>query len=115
MKFIKKFENFINDFNRESDSTSLVPAYNAANNLGAENWVEILFNVKDFDYLEKIAKMDQNNAEERKPDDDSSPEDFERYFDKLREKAIQYFKDNPSEIKNQYEPTADIPSGDGIP
>jgi hypothetical protein len=110
MKFVKKFENFINDLNREDNSTDFLPAYNAANNLGAENWVEILFSVKDFDYLEKITKM-----EEEKPNEETSPEDFERYFDKLREKAIQYFKDNPSEIKNQYEPTTGKPSGDGIP
>lgn len=109
MKFIRKFENFVNDLNREDQSTSFVHSYNPVNKVEAEKYVDSVIKAGDWDILFKVTGTE-------KPKGELSPEDFDEKFDDMREKAIKYFVENPKGIGA--EPAIKSlpkPSGDGIP
>jgi hypothetical protein len=108
MKFVKKFENFINDLNREDNSTDLLPAYNPVVKLGAEEYVDLYLRGGDCTLLYKVTGM-------KKPSPDATPDEFDKHFDDLRDSAIDYFSEHPGEIKSPFSPETGKPSGDGIP
>jgi hypothetical protein len=106
MKWIKKFENFINDDSREASSTDFVSSYNSDINNRAKQFVD---NLTPADLLNLFKSKFEINAEGLTPDE------FNKLEDELREKAVKYFIDNPSEM-TKYEPGAALkPTGDGIP
>ena len=85
MKFIKKFESFLTDDNRGDEQA--YPKYNQANNLRAKDYVDSVFNSGSGPEVTKICK--EIGCE--RPSDDSS-------LEKVREKAVEYFKQNPERI-----------------
>jgi hypothetical protein len=107
MKFIKKFENFVNDFNREDTSTDFLPGYNPVVKLGAEEWVDIIMS-GDFTFLYKLTGLE-------KPSPDVTPDEFDKHFDDLRGEAIKYYTEHPDAIRREISPKTGKPSGDGIP
>jgi hypothetical protein len=108
MKFVKKFENFVNDLNRESDSTDFLPGYNPVVKLGAEEWVDTIMSGSDFTILYKVSGL-------KKPSPDVTPDEFDKHFDDLREEAIKYYTEHPDAIRREISPKTGKPSGDGIP
>jgi hypothetical protein len=89
MKYLKKYESFIDDSNRDSSSIDFVPKYNPIINKGAKEYVDSLVDDGNYDLVFKIAKMNM-------PDEESN--DFDGIFDEAKEKATKYFINNPEAI-----------------
>jgi hypothetical protein len=104
MKHLKKFENFHSD-GLEIDNSD-VPKYNQAERLAAQNQVEAIFSAGAGKMVNVLCK--EVGIKLPKTDEE---------LEAAKEKAIQYFIDNPERIKEITPPTfKSYPyySGDGI-
>ena len=90
MKWIKKYENFTNDNNRDSASLDYLPKYNPVVKQEATEYVES--KLKSNEFAEMFHVVGMNPPEELKS------EEMDSLFDEVKEKAIEYFVENPEEI-----------------
>ena len=84
-KYIKRFENFINDDNRGESGN--MPNYNPKERLDAKEYVEALFNSRSGVEINAVCKEIGCKA----PGNDEE-------LDEVKEKALKYFIDNPERI-----------------
>lgn len=99
---MKKFENFINDDNRDNRTLEQLPKHNPVVNLEAKKWVDELFN-KNINILLKISGLqDVENTTELLSDDTQ--------LEEIKKKAINYYIDNPDKIGNEDENSIVSPS-----
>jgi len=108
MKNIKKFESFINDTNRDSQSLDLLPKYNPIIIKRAKEYVEELSKSK-FRLIFDIARMEFPRF--------ISSQDMDEVFDEAKEKAVEYFIEHPEAIGDEKMILKQFPQngGDGIP
>ena len=105
---MRKFENFINDENRDTTSLDLLPKYNVVVNLGAEEYVDDILKKGDTELLFRAAGFVSES-----PTEDLSDEET---FEKIRQAAIDYYIKNPEAIgKGLSALPHPTKSGDGIP
>ena len=90
MKWIKKYENFTNDNNRDSASLDYLPKYNPVVKQEATEYVESKLKSNEFVEMFHVVGM--------KPPKDLKSEEMDSLFDEVKEKAIEYFTENPEEI-----------------
>jgi hypothetical protein len=90
MKWIKKYENFTNDNNRDSASLDYLPKYNPVVKQEATEYVESKLKSNEFAEMFHVVGM--------KPPTDIKSEEMDSLFDEVKEKAIEYFTENPEEI-----------------
>lgn len=100
MKFIKKFENFINDENRNIVAEE--PKYNVRNGLAAKTYVELVFSKGAGDEVAEMVK--EVGIDSPKSDEE---------LDKAQEVCIEYFTKNPERIKNYDQPVQKTAVGGG--
>ncbi len=106
MKWIKKYETFTNDNNRDSSSIDYLPKFNPATKQEATEFVDSLLK-SDYDKLFKLVGMEM-------PEVGSS--EMDELFDEVREKAIEYYVNNPEAIGKEIElKTFKVNGGDGAP
>lgn len=104
MKWIKKYETFTNDNNRDSSSIDYLPKFNPAIKQEATEFVESLLK-SDYDKLFKLVGMEM-------PEVGSS--EMDELFDEVREKAIEYYVNNPEAIGKEIElKSFKVNGGDG--
>jgi hypothetical protein len=90
MKWIKKYENFVNDDNRDTASIDFLPKHNPVIKQQATEYVDSVLKSNDFGQMFKVAGMT--------PPKELKGEDMDSLFDEVREKAIEYFVNNPEAI-----------------
>jgi hypothetical protein len=90
MKWIKKYESFVNDNNRDADSIDFLPKYNPVVRQQATEYVEAKLKSNEFGDMFKVIGMD--------PPKDLKSEDMDSLFDEVKEKAIEFFVENPEAI-----------------
>lgn len=108
MKWMKKFETFVTDLNRDTETTDYVPKHNPVLRQVATEFVDSLLKGNDYSKLFKLVGIELPKEIEGSEIDD--------LFDEVKNKAIEYFIDNPEQIGkeitvNQFQ----VNSGDGIP
>jgi hypothetical protein len=105
MKWIKKYETFVNDDNRAEDTR--YPEMNPVIKKEATEYVDSIINSSDYMMMFSVAGVE--------PPKDLSAEDLDKVFDEVREKAIQHYIQNPEEIKSPTShKTFKTNGGDGI-
>mgnify|MGYP003340294631 CR=1 FL=1 len=92
MRNIKKFESFVNDQNRMENSIDYVPRYNPVNNIRIEEYVDNLMK-NNYKLLFTLTKTELPK--------NKTSDDFNEVFDKVRDKAIEYYKQNPEAVENE--------------
>jgi len=106
MKWIKKYETFVNDDNRGEDTQ--YPELNPVIKMEAAEYVDSKLRSNEYAEIFNAVGVDL-------PQDLDSDE-LEKAFDQVREKAIQYYIQNPEEIKSPAtHRTFKVNAGDGIP
>lgn len=106
MKWIKKYENFTNDNNRDSSSIDYLPKFNPVIRQKATEFVDSLLK-SDYDKLFKLVGMEMPEV---------GSNEMDELFDEVREKAIEYYVNNPEAIGKEIElKTFKINGGDGTP
>ena len=90
MKWIKKYESFVNDNNRDSDSIDFLPKYNPVVRQQATEYVDSKLKSNEFADMFKVIGMT--------PPKELKSEDMDSLFDEVREKAIEFFVENPEAI-----------------
>jgi hypothetical protein len=103
MKWIKKYESFVNDNNRDSDSIDFLPKYNPVVRQQATEYVDSKLKSNEFADMFKVIGMT--------PPKELKSEDMDSLFDEVREKAIEFFVENPEEIGKEIK-FSSIPNGD---
>jgi hypothetical protein len=88
MRYIKTFESFITDDNRGEDTQ--FPQHNAALKAKVVEYVDSILNSNEYSKLVKLLNMEMPK--------NISGEEIDKFFDDVREKAIEYFMKNPEEI-----------------
>jgi hypothetical protein len=108
MKFLKQYENFITDLNRDSSALDYVPKHNPVINQKAQEFVDSLMH-NNYELLFKVAGIEM-------PKDLDSTQ-MDPLFDEVREKAIEYFIQNPEAIGKEdlVMKQFKVNAGDGIP
>ena len=91
MKFIKKYENFVNDENRSKIAEE--PEYNPVKRLAAKNYVDLIFNKGSGAEVNALCK----EIGKKSPQNDEE-------LEALKEDAIKYYIDNPERIKDTDQP-----------
>jgi hypothetical protein len=91
MKYIRKYENFINDEDRGNAVEE--PEYNPVKSLEAQKYVDIVFNKGAGDEVNQLCK--EIGCELPESDED---------LEKVKEIAVKYFIDNPERIKSFDQP-----------
>lgn len=89
MKHLKKFESFVNDDNRGEDTQ--YPELNIALKNEVTEYVDSLLNSNDYHSLVETLGMELPK--------NISGEELDKFFDEVREKAIEYFMKNPEEVQ----------------
>lgn len=108
MKKLKKYENFINDNDRDVSSIDYLPKYNPVTNQRVIEYVDDKLKSNDF--------LDIFNAAGVVAPKDLKGEDMDNLFDMVRDKAIKYFNENPEEIGKPIKfNTYAVNGGDGVP
>lgn len=92
MRNIKKFESFVNDQNRMENSIDYVPRYNPVNNIKIEEYVDNLMK-NNYKLLFTLTKTELPK--------NKTSDDFNKVFDEVRDKAIEYYKQNPEAVENE--------------
>jgi len=90
MKWIKKYENFVTDNNRDTAAIDFLPKHNPVVKQQATEYVDDKLNSNDFADMFKVIGME--------PPKDLKSEEMDSLFDEVREKAIEYFVENPEAI-----------------
>jgi len=90
MKWIKKYENFVTDNNRDTAAIDFLPKHNPVVKQQATEYVDDKLNSNDFADMFKVVGME--------PPKDLKSEEMDSLFDEVREKAIEYFVENPEAI-----------------
>ena len=90
MKWIKKYENFTNDNNRDSNSLDYLPKYNPVINQEAAEYVDSILKSNEFDKLFKLVGVEMPK--------DIKGDEMDPLFDEVREKAIEYYIEHPEAI-----------------
>lgn len=104
MKFIKTFENF-DPTGVDGGDLEVVPAYNPVVKQNATTFVDEEFKKE---YMSMIAASGVDRSEY----DES---EMEEMFDKVREKAIEYYTRNPELIGKEIDVKKfPVPAGDGV-
>ena len=108
MRKLKRYENFITDLNRDSSALDYVPKHNPVVNQKAQEFVDSLMH-NNYELLFKVAGVEM-------PKDLDSTE-MDPLFDEVREKAIEYFIQNPETIGKEdlVIKQFKVNGGDGIP
>jgi len=90
MKWIKKYENFVTDNNRDTAAIDFLPKHNPVVKQQATEYVDDKLKSNDFADMFKVVGME--------PPKDLKSEEMDSLFDEVREKAIEYFVENPEAI-----------------
>lgn len=107
MKYLKKFESFVTDDNRGEDTQ--FPQHNAALRTEVTEYVDTILNSNEYHELVEILGMELPK--------NVSGEEIDEFFDKVREKAIKHFIENPEQVQEigfkiqSYQ----VPGNDGVP
>ena len=108
MKWMKKFETFVTDLNRDTETTDYVPKHNPVLRQVATEFVDSLLKGNDYDKLFKLVGMELPKEIEGS--------ELDELFDEVKDKAIEFFIDNPEQIgKDITLKQFSINGGDGIP
>lgn len=99
---MKKFENFVNDDNRDATSLDLLPKHNPAVDLAAKNYVEDIMKSNDLNLLFKAAGVE--------PPKNLSSMNMDDVYDEIKQKAIDYYIENPHDMGKDI-PTRKIQKG----
>ena len=106
MKWIKKYETFVNDDNRGEDTQ--YPQLNPVIKMNASEYVDSKLKTEE--------KFDMFRVAGVVPPKDLNSTEFNDLFDTIREKAIEYFTNNPEEMgKPIVYKNFPVNGGDGIP
>ena len=90
MKWIKKYESFVNDNNRDTAAIDFLPKNNPVIKLQATEYVDDKLKSNEFAEIFKVVGMD--------PPKELKGSEMDELFDEVREKAIDYFVENPEAI-----------------
>lgn len=104
---MKKYENFINDDNRDATSLDLLPKHNPAVDLAAKNYVDDIMKSNDLNLLFKAAGVE--------PPKNLSSMNMDDVYDEIKQKAIDYYIENPHDMGKDIPNRKIQKSGDGIP
>lgn len=92
MKWIKKYESFVNDNNRDTAAIDFLPKHNPVIKQQATQYVDDKMKSNEFAEMFKVVGME--------PPKDLKGSEMDDLFDEVREKAIDYFVENPEAIGN---------------
>jgi len=109
MKYIKKFENFVNDENRGETAEYPAEAKDPSLSTKIKNFINHKLD-HDYKSLFDVVGM--------KMPSDLNGEELDKIFDEVREKAIKYYMEHPEELEDwevQMKPYKYAGSGDAIP
>lgn len=90
MKWIKKYENFVTDNNRDTAAIDFLPKHNPVVRQQATEYVDDKLKSNDFADMFKVVGME--------PPKELKSDEMDSLFDEVREKAIEYFVENPEAI-----------------
>lgn len=88
MKYLRTFESFVTDDNRGEDTR--FPQYNAALKSEVTQYVDNILNSEEYQKLIELIGMEIPK--------NLSGQELDNFFDKVREKSIEYFMSNPEQI-----------------
>ena len=103
---MKKFETFINDDNRDAASLDLLPKHNPAVDLAAKNYVDDIIKSNDLNLLFKAAGV--------KPPKNLTSMTMDDVYDEIKQKAIDYYIENPQDIGKDIPQRKVNKGGDGV-
>jgi hypothetical protein len=90
MKWIKKYENFITDDNRDTAAIDYLPKHNPVVKQQATEYVDSVLKSNDFAKIFNVIGI--------QPPKELKGDEMDKVFDEVREKAIEYFVNNPEAI-----------------